>query len=64
MKPPRWMRRIFYAIFGHFCERHEKGFRSDFCGECMEERYQLASRIDSRPEWTRAEGAWPIRKEA
>lgn len=57
------IRRALAKIVGEWCERHERGFSSDFCPECLRYRIAKAEASDTRPEWTKAEGVWPIKTE-
>lgn len=55
------IRRVLARLVGHWCGTHERGFRSDFCPECLGWRIAKEESSDKRPEWTKAEGSWPIK---
>jgi hypothetical protein len=62
-KEGRVIRRWIAKLVGRWCIRHERGYSSDFCPECMRYRVARSEASDTRPEWTKAEGSWPINRE-
>lgn len=56
-------RLICERLFGRVCPVHDHRYRSDFCPPCLRARDAREQRVDRRPEWTKAEGPWPRRKD-
>jgi hypothetical protein len=55
------IRRVLSKLVGSWCNAHERGFRSDFCPECLRLRIVRNEASDPRPEWTKAVVTGPIK---
>lgn len=55
------MKNLWHWIVGKPCRAHDLRYRSDFCGRCIKTLVLRSETLDTRPEWTRAEGLWPLK---
>jgi hypothetical protein len=55
------IRRLLALFSARWCNTHGR-YDSDFCGPCLKVRLSREERSDRRPEWTKAQGQWPIKR--
>jgi hypothetical protein len=51
------------VVFGRECPTHGISYRSDFCPQCLRARIVRDGVIDSRREWVKSEGSWPLQRD-